>query len=117
MTAIETVAAEPFAGNSGPSQLKQFTRRNAGRRATLEVDGAAIGAMLQVVELPFIGADYDHRDGRVDILLGDFTGSDRHFSRSISNPDSISVLKASNDRDSVLCVSYEGGQTLLTFPS
>lgn len=86
MTAIETVAAEPFAGNSGPSQLKQFTRRNAGRRATLEVDGAAIGAMLQVVELPFIGADYDHRDGRVGIMLGDFTGSDRHFSRTISNP-------------------------------
>ena len=98
-----------------PSQLKQFTQRNAGRRATLEVDGAAIGAMLQVVELPFIGADYDHRDGRIDILLGDFTGSDRHFSRSISNPDSISVLRGSDNRDSVLCVSYEGGQTLLTF--
>jgi nucleotide-binding universal stress UspA family protein len=98
-----------------PSQLKQFTQRNAGRHATLEVDGAAVGAMLQVVELPFIGADYDHRDGRVEILLGDFTGSDRHFSRSISNPDSISVLKASDARDSVLCVSYEGGQTLLTF--
>ena len=98
-----------------PSQLKQFTQRNAGRHATLEVDGGAIGAMLQVVDLPFIGADYDHRDGRVDILLGDFTGSDRHFSRSISSPDSISILKGSNDRDSVLCVSYEGGQTLLTF--
>ncbi len=98
-----------------PSQLKQFTQRNAGRHATLEVDGGAIGAMLQVVDLPFIGADYDHRDGRVEILLGDFTGSDRHFSRSISSPDSISVLKGSNDRDSVLCVTYEGGQTLLTF--
>ena len=98
-----------------PSQLKQFTQRNAGRHVTLEVDGGAIGAMLQVVDLPFIGVDYDHRDGRVDVLLGDFTGSDRHFSRSISNPASISVLKDPNDRDSVLCVSYEGGQTLLMF--
>jgi nucleotide-binding universal stress UspA family protein len=100
-----------------PSQLKQFTQRNAGRRATLEVDGAAIGALLQVVELPFIGADYDHRDGRVDILLGDFTGSDRHFTRSIPNPGSISVLRAPDTRDSVLCVTYGGGQTLLSFKS
>jgi nucleotide-binding universal stress UspA family protein len=100
-----------------PSQLKQFTQRNAGRRATLEVDGAAIGALIQVVELPFIGADYDHRDGRVDILLGDFAGSDRHFSRSIPAPEAISVLSAADERDSVLCVTYPGGQTLLTFKS
>ena len=100
-----------------PSQLKQFTQRNAGRRATLEVDGASIGALLQVVELPFIGADYDHRDGRVEIMLGDFAGSDRHFSRSISNAGSISVLRASDTKDSALCVTYGGGQTLLTFRS
>lgn len=67
--------------------------------------------MLQVV----IGADYDHRDGRVAILLADFAGSDRHFTRSIPNPDSISVLRGQDARDSVLCVTYEGGQTLLTF--
>lgn len=98
-----------------PSLLKQVTERNAGRHATLEADGAAIGAMVQVVDLPFIGADYDHRDGRVEILLGDFVGSERHFSRSISNPDSISVLKAPDGKDSVVCVAYNGGQTLLTF--
>ena len=98
-----------------PSLLKQLTERNAGRYAALEVDGAAIGAMVQVVELPFIGADYDHRDGRVEILLGDFVGSERHFSRSISNPDSISVLKRPDGKDSVVCVTYNGGQTLVTF--
>lgn len=114
---VQPVTVTSYDATMWPSQLKQFTQRNAGRHATLEVDGVAIGAMVQVVELPFIGADYDHRDGRVDILLGDFTASDRHFSRSISNPDSISILKEANDRDGVLCVSYEGGQTLLTFKS
>lgn len=98
-----------------PSLLKQVTERNAGRHATLEADGAAIGAMIQVVELPFIGADYDRRDGRVEILLGDFVGSDRHFSRNISNPDSISVLKGPKGKDSVLCVTYRDGQTMVTF--
>jgi nucleotide-binding universal stress UspA family protein len=100
-----------------PSQLKQFTRRNAGRHATLEVDGPAVGAFVQVANLPFIGADYDHRDGRVEILLGDFARSERHFARSIPNPDSISVLRGLGSKDDALCVRYEGGQTLLTFRS
>jgi nucleotide-binding universal stress UspA family protein len=96
------------------TQLKRFTERNAGRHAALEVDGAEVGAVVQVANLPFIGADYDHKDGRVDIMLGDFAGSDRHFTRSIANPGSISVLKK-KDRDDVLCVTYDDGQTLLTF--
>lgn len=98
-----------------PSLLKQFTQRNAGRHATLEVDGPAIGALVQVLELPFMGADYDHRDQRVDILFGDFAGDDRHFSRSITGADSVSVLRTADNRDSALCVTYEGSQALLTF--
>lgn len=98
-----------------PSQLKQFTERNAGRRATLEVNGPDVGAFVEVAELPFIGADYDHRDGRVEILLGDFIGSDRHFSRTIPNPDSVSILRGPDKNDDVLCIAYGDGQTLLTF--
>jgi nucleotide-binding universal stress UspA family protein len=98
-----------------PTQLKQFTQRNAGRRGTLEVDGEDVGAVMQVVELPFVGADYDRRDQRAEILLGDFVGSDRHFSRSIPKPDSISVLRSHDARDTALCIAYGGGQTLLTF--
>lgn len=100
-----------------PSLLTHFTLRNAGRHATLEVDGAAIGALVEVLEAPFIGADYDHRDGRVDLMLGDFRGTRRHVSRSICGPDSISVLRAADAKDQALCVTYEGGQTLLTFKS
>lgn len=97
------------------TELKKFTQRNAGRHATLEVDGADIGVVLQVGELPFIGADYDHRDGRVDIMLGDFAGSERHLTRSILHPGSISLLRGPESRDDVLCVTYPGGQTLLAF--
>ena len=96
------------------TQLKRFTEKNAGRHATLEVDGPEVGALVQVADLPFIGADYDHKDGRIDLMLGDFAGSDRHFTRSIANVGSISVLRK-KDRDGVLCVTYDGGQTLLTF--
>ena len=98
-----------------PSQLKQFTERNAGRRATLEVNDRGVGAFVEVVELPFIGADYDHRDGRVEILLGDFIGSDRHFARTIPYADSVSILRGPDLKDDVLCIAYDDGQTLLTF--
>jgi nucleotide-binding universal stress UspA family protein len=98
------------------TQLKRFTEKNAGRHASLEVDGAEVGALVQVADLPFVGADYDHKDGRIDVMLGDFAGSDRHFTRSIANPSSISMLRK-KDRDGVLCVTYDGGQTLLTFKS
>jgi nucleotide-binding universal stress UspA family protein len=98
-----------------PAQLRQFTQKNSGRRASLEVDGTDVGAVIQVAGLPFLGADYDHRDQRVEILLGDFAGSDRHFTRSIPNPDAVSVLRGSDAKDNALCITYAGGQTLLTF--
>ena len=131
MTAIETRAGRNAAQSKSrqgathtsydsamwPSLLTQFTQRNAGRHATVIVDGADIGALVQVLDVPFIGADYDHRDGRVDLMLGDFTGSERHLTRSICGPDSVSVLRAPDAKDQALCVTYDGGQTVMTFKS
>ena len=110
-----SVTLTSYAPETWDSQLKHFTERNAGRRATLEVNGCGVGALVEVADLPFIGADYDHRDGRVELLLGDFIGSDRHFARSIPGPDSVSVLRGPDLRDDVLCISYGDGQTLLRF--
>lgn len=120
MTAIHTDRSESttmtlYVPDMWPGQLKHFTERNAGRRATLEVNGRAVGAFVEVVEFPFVGADYDRRDGRVEILLGDFIGSDSRFARNIKNPDSVSIVRGSDARDEVLCISYADGQTLLTF--
>lgn len=99
------------------SELQNFTTRNAGRHASLEVDGRTVGAVVQLEDLPFIGADYDHRDGRVGIMLGDFSGSERHFARSIQSPDSISIMRNGDAKDEVLRVGYAEGQTLLRFKS
>jgi len=115
MTAISGTTITSYDTLMWPAQLKQFTKRNAGRHATLEVDGTVVGSLVQVIRFPFVGADYDRKDGRVEILLGDFAGTDRHFSRSIPNPDSVSVLKGPDLKDDVLCISYGDGQTLLRF--
>ncbi|MEP6509197.1 MAG: hypothetical protein ABJC63_13315, partial [Gemmatimonadales bacterium] len=63
---------------------------------------------------PLRGVDYDHRDGRLTISLGYTSGTDRHLTRSIEHPESVSVLSV-NGRDSALSVAHGGGQTLLTF--
>jgi hypothetical protein len=105
-------------GKSGTwlEELREFTQRNAGRYANLEVDGTPISGLVEVAELPFLGADYDKRDGRVEIMLH-FIGSDRHVMRRIPNPTSVSFLKGQDGADSVLCVTYDGGQALLSFSS
>ncbi len=94
--------------------LKRFTTRNAGRRVVLEIDDPEIGALVEVASYPLLGVDYDHRDGRIDILLGDFRGGQRHLTRSIPKPDSLSVLSIGGT-DIALSVAHDSGQTLLTF--
>lgn len=94
--------------------LKDFTERNAGRLARLEVNDPEIGALVEASRYPLLGVDYDHRDGRLTITLGDTRGLERHLTRSIARPETVAVL-SQNGRDSALSVTHGGGQTLLTF--
>ena len=94
--------------------LRDFTARNAGRIVSLEVDDPEFGALIEASHYPLLGVDYDHRDGSLTITLGDTHGADRHLSRTISKPKSVSVLSV-NERDTALSVAHGDGQTLLTF--
>ena len=94
--------------------LRDFTARNAGRIVTLEVDDPEIGALVEASHYPLLGADYDHRDNSLTITLGDTRGLERHLTRTISKPQSVSVLSVAG-RDTALAVKHGGGQTLLTF--
>jgi nucleotide-binding universal stress UspA family protein len=94
--------------------LREFTARNSGRTVNLEVDDPEVGALVEATEYPFLGADYDHRDGRLTITLGYTRGLERHLSRSVTNPESVAILSI-NGRDTALSVAHSGGQTLMTF--
>ncbi|MEO8575783.1 MAG: universal stress protein [Gemmatimonadales bacterium] len=94
--------------------LREFTARNAGRIVNLEVDDAELGALAEVTRYPLLGVDYDHKDGRVTISLGSTRGLDRHLTRAIAKPESVSVLSVEG-RDTAMSVVHAGGQTLLTF--
>jgi len=97
-----------------PEALSDFTSRNAGRIVNLEVDDPEAGALMEATAYPLLGADYDRKDGRLTITLGYTRGIERHLSRSITHPETLSVLRTEG-RDTALSVTHSGGQTLLTF--
>jgi nucleotide-binding universal stress UspA family protein len=98
-----------------PEQLDAFTRRNAGRRADLEVDDPELGAQSQERGYAFIGASYDPHDRRVELMLGGSTAGAAHLGRGITSADGIAVLCDPQGRDIVLCIRHGQGQTLLLF--
>jgi nucleotide-binding universal stress UspA family protein len=94
-------------------RLEQFTQRNAGRLAELEVDDPEIGAQAQQRGYPFLGAAYDHHDDRIEIMLGE-QNSTRHLTRGITDVKSVDLLQDSEGRDVVLRIAHGSGQTILT---
>lgn len=95
-------------------ELSAFSKRNAGRRAALEVDDPELGAQAQERDYPFLGAAYDRHDRRVELMLGDFEGVRRHLTRGITNVRSIDVLRDEHGRDWILRIGHGRGQTILT---
>ncbi|HMN08562.1 MAG TPA: universal stress protein [Gemmatimonadaceae bacterium] len=94
--------------------LEAFTRRNAGRIATLEVDDPEIGAQAQQHDYPFLGAAYDHNDRRIELMLGDMENTTRHLTRGIGDVRQLDLLKDAAGRDRVLRIAHGSGQTILT---
>ena len=95
--------------------LADFTRRNAGRRTILEVDDIEMGAQAQEYNYPLLGASYNDRDGRLDIMLGDRFAGGRHLSRSMGSVVAVDVLTDGAGHDVALRVQHGTSQTLLTF--
>lgn len=93
--------------------MDNFSRRNMGRRTIVEIDETELGA--QILESGFLlqGAVYDHRDERIELMLGD--GATRHVTRTIAGVISISVYTDHTGNDAALRVAHGSGQTLLTF--
>lgn len=112
------VGVDEFSERSGSAvgwaeELSAFTKRNEGRRTSLEVDDPDFGLLIQEHGFPLRGVAYDHHDQRVEIMLGDLEGT-RHLTRGIADVQSVDVLQDADGRDRVLRVAHGRGQTLLT---
>lgn len=97
------------------NRLAEFSVRNTGRPAALEIDDAQLGAQAQVTDFPFLGADYDRTDDRLAIMLGNPAGGTSHLTHSIVAPSSLDILEDGDGKALVMRVGDEGGQALLTF--
>jgi nucleotide-binding universal stress UspA family protein len=96
-------------------RLEEFTRKNAGRRATLEVIDPDFGAQVQERGVEFVSASYDPRDACVQLMFcSTTTGPERHLTRSIAGVKAIQALHDRSGRDLLLRVAHGRGQTLLT---
>lgn len=107
-------ATTRFASYEWSERLEEFTRRNAGRIATLEVVDPELGAQIEQKGFPFVGAAFDSRDARVQIMVGDFGDERRHLTRSIGGVTAVQVLRDRGGKDILLRVAHGRGQTLLT---
>ena len=114
MVGVAEVSEDPGVKGHWAEELSAFTKRNAGRRASLEVDDPDYGLLMQEHDYPLLGVAYDHHDQRVEIMLGDFKGTRRHLTRGIGNVRSVDVLRDARGRDRVLRIAHGRGQTLLT---
>jgi Universal stress protein UspA and related nucleotide-binding proteins len=97
------------------AELETFSRRNAGRHGTLEVDDPDIGAQAQEFDYPLMGAAFDVQDQRVQLMFGAPGNGTYHLTRSIGAVTSIDVLRDERGRDLAIRIAHGNGQTLLTF--
>jgi nucleotide-binding universal stress UspA family protein len=96
------------------SDLEAFSKRNLGRKASIEVDDPELGAQGQESGYPLLGVAFDHNDQRVQIMVGDFQGTTHHLTRSIGDIRSVDILRDVKRRDWILRIAHGSGQTILT---
>jgi hypothetical protein len=114
-TTVEPPTIQALEKPEWTARLDEFTRRNIGRRGVLEVDDPELGAQAQEHDYPFLGATYDHHDGRVELMVGELGDVQRHLTRSIGSVSSIDVLTNERGRDLALRIAHGAGQTVLSF--
>ena len=95
--------------------LDRFSKQNAGRRTIVEVDDLDNGAQAQEYNYPLLGATYEERAGRLELMLGDADAGGRQLTRSIGSVRAVDVLTDGAGHDVALRVQHGTSQTLLTF--
>ena len=94
------------------SALNEFTRRNAGRRTTIEVDDPEIGAQM-LGRGALMGVTYDPHDRRVEIMVGDAHRARRHLMHSIPKVESIAMTADDRGAIEALELRHGRGHTLV----
>ena len=92
--------------------LDEFTRRNKGRRVSVEVDDPELGAQM-LGRGALFGVTYDTHDERVEIMVGDARRARRHLMHSIARVDAIAMTTDERSGNEALELRHGGGHTLV----
>ncbi|HEY7471193.1 MAG TPA: DUF5335 family protein [Gemmatimonadota bacterium] len=94
------------------TRLEDFTNRNAGRRAVLEVDDLDLGAQA-AVDYPLWGISYDPVGDRVEVMFSDFRDLRSHLTHAIPRARSIELMRDQGKDEVLRILGERGEQTLL----
>jgi nucleotide-binding universal stress UspA family protein len=97
------------------AQLDGLSRRNRGRRSVFEVDDPHIGTQTQAAGYALFGVAYDHKDRRVEIMLGDPEHETTHLTHTIRDVTTIAVQSDPGGKDEALRITHHTGRALLRF--
>ncbi len=111
--AVPNAHTTTLAMESYDSELSAFTARNTGRRCSIEVDQAALGAQVMGHDLQLAGATYDRRDNSVSLMFGTSTLKGLHVTHRVTGVTGIDIASNAGGEDQVLRVAHEGGQLLV----
>lgn len=94
-------------------EMEAFSRANAGRRTTLELDDPELGAQECGRNFPLWGVDYDPKRDRLNIMLGRAGTIDGHLTHSISAPQDVRVELDEAGNAHALQIRLRQGQIVL----
>ena len=99
------------------SYLDDFSKRNLGRAARIEVTGEDVGALEEEDKLPLVGVSYEEKGSAarsIEILLGQ-TG-DRNITHLVTQVQRIVPKMGADGREDALEIDdAEGDRTFLIF--
>jgi nucleotide-binding universal stress UspA family protein len=96
--------------------LDEFSARNVGRKARLEIVDPALGLpTVQVEDYVFLGATFDEGSWRVTLMMSDATQFTQHLSHAISDVQAIDIVEGGDGRHRALLVEDLRGHAVLTF--
>jgi len=91
--------------------LDGFTRRNAGRTMMLEADDPETGAHVTSHGYSLMGVTYEPSAHRVEIMMGDASRPLQHLTRSVVNPDEITMSATPMGDGETLDIRHGRGHT------
>jgi nucleotide-binding universal stress UspA family protein len=93
--------------------LDAFTRRNTGRSVMLEVADREHGTHVAGHGYALVGVTYEPTQRCIEIMVGDAQAPLRHLTRSVRDPDAITIARTPGDRGEMLDIRHGSGHTVV----